>query len=76
MACVLVLRCCEYMYCMRVFWSKLRPRTVGCGAMCSAVLYILRFRLLLYFAGSGVKGVQVVLSGFSVNLFCPCKNVM
>ena len=31
---------------------------------------IFRSRLLLYSAGSGVNRVQVVLSGFSVRLFC------
>ena len=35
--------------------------------MGSAVLFILRSRLLLYFAGSGVNRVQIVLSGFSVS---------
>ena len=34
------------------------------------VLFIFRSRLLLYSAGSGVNIVQVVLSGFSVRLFC------
>ena len=38
-----------------------RPRTFGCVAICSAVLFILRSRLLLYSAGSGVNRVQVVL---------------
>ena len=38
--------------------------------MSSAVLFILRSRLLLYSAGSVVNRVQVVLSGFSVRLFC------
>ena len=52
------------------FGSKGRPRTIGCVAMCSAVLFIFRSRLLLYSAGSGVNRVQVVLSGFSVRLFC------
>ena len=50
--------------------SKVRPILVGCVAMGSAVLFILRFRLLLYSAGSGVNRVQVVLSEFSVKLFC------
>ena len=36
--------------------------------MCSAVLFILRSRLLLYSAGSGLNRVQVVLSAFSVRL--------
>ena len=58
------------------FGSKVRPRTFGYIAMCSAVLFILRSRLLLYFAGSGVNRVQVVLSGFSVRLLCPGKNFM
>ena len=38
--------------------------------MRSAVLFILKSILLLYSAGSGVNRVQVVLSGFSVRLFC------
>ena len=58
------------------FGSKVRPRTFGCVAMCSAVLFIFRSRLLLYSPGSGVNRVQVVLSGFSVRLFCPGKNCM
>ena len=52
------------------FGSEVRPRTFGCVAMFSAVLFIFRSRLLLYSAGSGVNRVQVVLSGFSVILFC------
>ena len=52
------------------FGSKVRSRTFGSVAMHSAVLIIFRSRLLLYSAGSGVNRVQVVLSGFSVNLFC------
>ena len=51
------------------FGSKVRSRTFGCVAMGSAV-FILRFRLLLYSAGSGVNRVQDVLSGFSVRSFC------
>ena len=50
------------------FGSKVRPRTFVCVAMRSTVLFIVR--LLLYSAGSGVNRVQVVLSGFSVRLFC------
>ena len=52
------------------FNSKVRPRTFGCVAMRSAVLFIVRSRLLLYSAGSGVNRVQVVLSRFSTRLFC------
>ena len=52
------------------FGSKIRPRTFGCVAMGSALLCILRSRLLLYSAESGVNRVQVVLSGFSMRLFC------
>ena len=37
----------------------------GCVAMGSALLFIVRSRLLVYSAGSGVNKVQVVLSGFS-----------
>ena len=44
------------------FRSKVRPRTFGCVAMGSA--------LLVYSAVSGVNREQVVLSGFSMRLFC------
>ena len=46
------------------FGSKVRTRTFGCVAMGSALLFIVRSRLLVYSAGSGV------LSGFSKRLFC------
>ena len=52
------------------FGSKVRPRTFGCVAMGSALLCIFRSRLLVYSAGSGMNRVQVVLSGFSMRLFC------
>ena len=52
------------------FGSKVRPRTFGCVVMGSALLFIVRSRLLVYSAGSGVNRVQVVLSGFSKRLFC------
>ena len=59
------------------FWSKVRPSTCGYVAIGSAVLFILRSRLLLYYVGSGVNRVQVVLSGFSVSLlFRPCKKTV
>ena len=50
--------------------SKIRPRTFGCVAMGSELLCILRSRLLVYSAGSGINRVQVVWSGFSMRLFC------
>ena len=56
--------------------SKVRPRTFGCVAMRSVVLFIFRSRFLFYSAGSGVNRVHVFLSGFSVRLFCPDKNFM
>ena len=37
------------------FGSKVRPRTFGCVAIYSALLFILRSRLLVYSAGSGVN---------------------
>ena len=52
------------------FGSKVRPRTLGCVAIGSAVLCILRSRYIVYSAGSGVNRVQVVLSEFSMRLFC------
>ena len=51
------------------FGSKVRPRTFGCVAMGSALLCIFR-SMLVYSAGCGVNRVQVVLSGFSMRLFC------
>ena len=56
------------------FGSKVRPRTFGCVAMGSALLFIVRPRLLVYSAGSDVNRVQLVLSGCSKRLFCPGKN--
>ena len=50
--------------------SKVTPRTFGCVAMGSTLLFIVRSRLLVYSAGSGVNRVQVVLSGYSKRLFC------
>ena len=44
------------------FESKVRPRTFGYVAMGSALLFIVRSRLLVYSAGAGVNIVQVVLS--------------
>ena len=41
------------------FGSKVRPRNFGCVAMGSAVLLILRSRLFLYYAGSGVNLTRV-----------------
>ena len=60
------------------FGSKVRPRTFGCVAMGSALLFIVSSRLLVYSAGSGVNRVQVFLSGFSKRLFCfvQAKNFM
>ena len=52
------------------FGSKVRPGTFGYVALGSAVLFILMSILFLYYARSGVNRVQVVLSGFSVRLFC------
>ena len=52
------------------FGSKVRPRTFGCVAMGSAVLFILWSRLLLYSAMSEANRVQVVLSGFIMRFLC------
>ena len=52
------------------FGCKVRPRTFGCVAMGSVLLFFVRSRLLVYAAGSGVNRVQVVLSGFCKKLFC------
>ena len=44
--------------------SKVRPRTMGCIAMSSAVLFMLRSRLHLYSIESGVNRMQVVSLDF------------
>ena len=71
--------CSDLCACTEILWmcvlyvsfgSKVRPRTFLCVAMGSALLFILRSGLLLYSARSGVNRVQVVLSRFSVRLFC------
>ena len=51
------------------FGSKVRPRTFGCVAMGSALLFIVRSRLLVYSAGSGVNRVQVVLCRYGCMYF-------
>ena len=51
------------------FESKMKPRTFGCVAMGSAMLFILRSRLLSYSTGSEVNRVLVLLFGFSLRLF-------
>ena len=52
------------------FESNIRHRTFGCVLLVVLCCLLLRSRLLLYSAGSGVNRVQVVLSGFSMRLFC------
>ena len=45
------------------FGSKVRPRTFGCVIMGSVLLCILKSRLIVYPAGSGVNRVQVIFLG-------------
>ena len=52
------------------FGPKVTTRTFGCVAMGSALLFIVRSRLLVYSAGTGMNRVQVVLSGFSKRFVC------
>ena len=52
------------------FGSKVKPITFGCVAMGNDLVFILRSRLLVYFAGSVANRMQVVLSGFSMRLYC------
>ena len=49
--------------------SRIMPRTFGCVAMGGAVLIILRSRMLLYSAGSGLNRVQVVCLDLVRNCF-------
>ena len=55
---------------MQMLYVCVLCASCGMGAMGSALLFIVRSRLLVYSAGSGVNRVQVVLSGFSKRLFC------
>ena len=57
------------------FGSKVRPRTFVCAVIGSVLLFIVKSILLVYFAGSGVNIVQVVLSGFSKRLFCFARQI-
>ena len=59
------------------FGSKVRTKTVGCVSMGSALLFILRYRLLVYSAWSGVNRVEVLLFGFCIRffMFCPGKTL-
>ena len=53
------------------FGSKLRTRTFGCVAMGSAVLVYFEDQIAIIFCRVwSEQRVQVVLSGFSVRLFC------
>ena len=52
------------------FGSNVRPRTFGCVAMGSVLLFIVRSRSFVCSAGSGVNRVQVVSSGYSKRLYC------
>ena len=73
MICRRVCACTEMLWMCVLYVSfgcNVRPRTFGCVAMGSVLLFIVRSGLLVYSAGSGVNRVQVVLSGFSKRLFC------
>ena len=50
------------------FGSKVRPRTFGCVAMGSALLFIVRSKLLVYSAGS----LQLLRGGIWACIRCPC----
>ena len=72
MVCIGLCACTEMLWmCVLYvsFGSKVIPRTFRCVAMGSALLCIVRSRLLVYSAGSGVNRVPVVLSGFSQRLY-------
>ena len=57
------------------FGSNVRPRTFGYVAMGSAVLFILRSRVLLYSAGYGCEQSCFVWQ-CEIVLFCPVKIFM
>jgi len=51
------------------FGSKVRPRILGVLMVGMIVLLMVRFSVVLYSAGSGVKSVEVDLSGLRSRLF-------
>ena len=56
------------------FGSNVRPRTFRCITMGSTVLFILRFKLLLYSVGSGVnRMLSFVWIQCEIVRFCPDK---
>ena len=68
--------CRGFSACIAMFWmcvlyesfgSRVRPKIFGCVDVGSVLLFIWRFRLLVYSAGSDVNSVQVVLSGFNIS---------
>ena len=55
------------------FGSKVRPKTLGCNAMGSALLFMFRPRLLLYSAVCAVRIVRAVSEfGTTLSLCCMC----
>ena len=72
MICRGVYACTEMWMCVLYvrFGSTVRPRTFGCVAMGSDLLFIVRSRLLVSSARSDVNRLQFVLSGFSKRLLC------
>ena len=57
------------------FGCTVRTRTFWCDSMTGAMLFILRSKLLVYYAGSVVNIIQFVLSVFSVKLLCFAQNI-
>ena len=57
------------------FGSKVRPRTFGCVAMGSAVLFIVRSRLLVYSAGSGVNKCKLFCLDLVGGCFVQAKTL-
>ena len=51
------------------FVSKVRPRILGFLTVGMIVLFIVRFKIVLYSAGSGVNNVAVDLSGLRMRSF-------
>ena len=51
------------------FGSRLSPRIFGFLIVGMMVLFMVRFSVVLYSAGSGVKSVEVDFSGLSIRLF-------
>ena len=79
--CMFIVSCAEcfvfFMCSLYVsFGSKVSPNILGCLFVLSNVLFMCRFKRVLYSAGSGVNNVVCVFELFSMSLFVVIQLAM